>query len=336
MGFLSTETEDTTIEKGLMEQWIHRWGSSASEAVLDSSSSIFRLPPMEGFIGYRVVSNYAVVIGDPICPSDALSFLTHAFHEHCEKNNLNVVYIIVSEEFAKLAMQNLCRVMIEVGEELVFDPQFDPTEGPHGNRLRNKVSYARRHGLVVNEYNGKKRDPKLEHCILQVGDAWLKARRGPQLHLGGSLNFFASRTNKRWFYVQQGSTILGTALISRLEAQNGWLLKFLMGVPGAPRGTTELLMTSILETLRKEDCHFLTYGMVPAKQLGEVEGLSKFSAWLTQNIFKIAKWVFNLDQRKTYWKKYHPRTQRSFVLFNKPEISFKGIRAIIKTLNGNL
>lgn len=334
MGFLDTETESTAVEKRLIEQWIHLWGNAASEAVLDTTFSFFRLPPIEGLIGYRIVQDYAVVIGDPICPRDKIPDLTRAFHLYCEEKKLNIIYIIASEEFAKWATEGLCRVMIEVGEELVFDPQFDPTEGAKGNRLRNKVSFARRHGLIFQEYLAY--DPKLEHSILQVGEAWLKARRGPQLHLGGSLNFFDDRTYKRWFYVKNEKAILGMAVISKLDAQKGWLLKFLMGVPGAPRGTTELLMTSILATLRGESCHFLTYGMVPAKQLGEVEGLSKFSIWLAKNIFKIAKWVFNLDQRRAYWQKYRPQTARTFVLFDKSTITFKAVQAIIRTLNGNL
>ena len=61
---------------------------------------------------------------------------------------------------------------------------------------------------------------------------------------------------------------MGIALLSKLESQCGWFLKYLISIPEAPRGTSELMMMSILEILRNENCRFLTYGMVPAKQSG--------------------------------------------------------------------
>ena len=70
-------------------------------------------------------------------------------------------------------------------------------------------------------------------------------------------------------------------------------------------------MISILETLRTENCHFVTYGMVPKKHLGEISGLGKVSAWITRTAFKVIKWMFRLEQRKTYWQKFRPRTESS-------------------------
>lgn len=322
-----------TDEQTLFEEWIHLWGGAVSEAALDPACNFFRTPHINGLIGYRLVGNCAIVFGDPICASNDTPALTQAFHQHCEERNQNIIYIIASEKFAKWALDKYCRVMLEVGEELVFNPQVDPKEGRKGNRLRNKLSHARNQGLVVHEYLYD--DKEIENSIQQVGVEWLKARRGPQIYLG-HLNFFDNRNDKRWFYVSNGDQVIASALLSKLKAKEGWLLKFLVTMPNAPRGTSELLMNGILETLRKEDCRFLTYGMVPADHLGEIRGLSQFKCWLARRSFKIAKWFFHLDQRKTYWQKFRPNAEKSYILFSNPTVGISEVRALIKALKVNL
>ena len=318
----------------LIEKWVHRWGCSVSEAVLDSHFHYFLTPNIEGFIGYRAESGNAVVIGDPICPIEDMPCLTRDFHCYCQEKKMNIIYMIASESFAKwLIQQRHCNVMVEIGEELIFDPQYDPREGPHGSKLRNTVNHAHHLGLTVNEYLSH--DVNLEHAIQQAGIEWLQGRRGPQIHLT-DLDFFDIRTGKRWFYVKNATHMMGIALISKIEARQGWLLKSLIAVPGAPRGTSELLMTKVLDTLRGEDCHFLTYGIVPAKDLGEITGLGKCSTWLLKNGYKMVKWIFKLDQRQIYWQKFHPRAERNYLLFSQPYIDFQGVRSIFKSLKINL
>lgn len=316
-----------------IEKWVHRWGCSISEAVLDPACQFFHVPNIDGLIGYRLESNCAVIYGDPICAPNDMPLLAEAFHLYCQERKRNIIYVSASEGFAKWAIDHLCSIMIEVGEEVIFDPQVNCQEGPKGSRLRNKISHAHMLGLSVAEYLTY--DTKLEQAIQQIGAAWLQAREGPQIYLG-HLNFFENRMDKRWFYIKQGEHILGIALLSRLEARAGWLLKFLISVPNSPRGTSELLMTSVLEILRSENCHFLTYGMVPADQLGKIAGLGKFSSWLAQCAFNAAKWIFKLDQRRIYWQKFHPKTEPSYIVFCEPRIRLQEIRALMKSLKIDL
>jgi len=311
-----------------LTQLVHRWGNASSEALLESHSDLFRTPGIDGVIGYRLHSNYAVTFGDPICPIADAPQLATAFHKFCQEKNLNIIYIITSEKFANWAIQNQCRVLIEIGEEIIFDPQQDLTDGHKGRKLRNYLSHASHMGLQFHEYLGH--DEHLEHSIGQVGKVWLKSRSGPQIYLG-DLEFFEDRTDKRWFYIRQDEKMMGMALMSKLESQSGWFLKYLISVPEAPRGTSELMVKSILEILRNENCRFLTYGMIPGKNLGEIVGLSKFSTYMARLGYNLSKWYFHLDQRKTFWQKFRPKTERSFMLLSTETIGFQEIRAIVKS-----
>lgn len=308
---------------------VHRWGCSISEAVFESSCHYFLIPEIEGFIGYQIWHGCAIVLGDPVCAPDKKAALAEAFSQHCKEQNLSTIYFIASESFSKWALNHVCKIMLEVGEEIIFDPFVDPTVGPRGARLRNKLHHAQHLGLTVREYEAH--DPALEKAILEVGKHWRQARKGPQIYLG-KLNFFDNRINHRWFYLKDGShRVVGMALLSRLDAYQGWLLKFLLAIPEAPRGSSELLMVSILEILKQEDCHCLTYGMIPGESLGEMTGLGRMGRWIVRGVFHAAKWFFRLGQRKIYWKKFQPRSERAFLLFSDA-IGMKELFALSKAL----
>ena len=323
---------ETTIERRQIENWVHRWGNSSSEAVLESGCLFFNVPNIEGLIGYRLASGYAVVFGDPICTLKDKPLLAKAFHSFCKEKNLNIIYLIATEPFAKWAIQNGCNVLIEAGEELIFDPQIDPTKGSQASKLRNYIHHAQNEGVTFHEYIA--RDVALENAMEQVGKEWLKTRRGPQIYLG-DLVFFGDRQERRWFYIKNGDHVVAMALLSKLKAYQGWLLKFFLTAPNSPRGTSELLMKSIMDTLREENCHYVTLGMIPAERLGEIIGLDRFSTWFARFAFEISKKIFRLNNRKAYWLKFHPKSARSYILFSKPSVGLRELLAVMKALKSN-
>lgn len=334
--FLVTEEPLTknTIEEDSKEKMIHLWGGSISEAAFDLDCEFFKVPHIPGFIAYRINSNCAVTFGDPICPTHLRQDLAKSFSLFCIEKGYQYIFISASKEFSEWALHNICNIKIEVGEEINFDPFNNPQEGPKGNRLRNKIHHAQHIGLTVHEYITENID--LEKEILEVGKEWLKGRKGPQIYLG-SLNFFKDKIDKRWFYVKdKDQHVIGMALLSRLDLHQGWLIKFLVTIPKAPRGASELLMITILDILKKENCHFCTYGMIPLESLGEITGLGSISKWIIKRFFTLAKIIFHLEQRKLYWQKFQPTTTPTYILFSSPRIGFKEIKALMNALKVDL
>lgn len=322
------------LENNHISKWIHLWGGAASEAILDPSSLFFYVPDIEGFIGYQIESNFAIVFGDPICAIENVPFLTNAFHSFCQEKKLKIIYLAVSERFAKWAIQSICRVLIQVGDEMTFDPyDCKPVEGSKGFRMRNRINHVTRLGLTFHEYFLD--DLKIENAIQELGNTWQQARRGPQIYLG-NLDFFDYRDDRRWFYVKDKEKILAMATLCRREARKGWLLKHFITLQKAPRGTSEFLMMSILETLHQENCHFLTYGTIPVDHLEEIQGLNQASIWMAKKAYKFLKWFFKLSNRKAYWQKFHPKIEKNYVLLNTPHIGVKEICALMKALKFQL
>lgn len=310
---------------------VRRFGGSASVALLDPKCKIFRVPHIEGVIGYRTVPGCAVVFGDPVCSPLDLAELTKEFHEFC---GTSVVYVTASQTFTDWAIdKNLCKARVETEEELILDPEIDPTVGADAHQLRKKLNRAKDAGVVIEEFLDD--DVVLEKAIKDVGESWLKGRTGPQIFMA-SVDLFADRIGKRWIYARQGEKVVGVLLLHQLEAKRGWLIHMVMVAPDAPQGTSESLVVSALKILKGEGCRFATFGATPKKEIGEITGLNAISAAVARRGFSCSKRFFDLDKRREYWKKYKPESERSYLLFSRSGIGIKEILGILRAFNVSL
>lgn len=306
---------------------VKRLGNPESTILLHSSCSIFQIPQVDGVIGYHKIGNCVVVIGDPICLPQDVAELTNAFHLHCQEQNLKIVYFLVHHDFAHWAIDNNYFTLIQVGEEL----SINPTNFQKYQKLRWKVNQAIKHGVVVNEY--KSFDAPVEKQIKMTIDTWQKERHGPQMHLG-HINFSDTAAN-RIFYAQKEDRIVGLLLLSPLDRIQGWTVSSYLALLDAPVGTTEHLMCTALDSLSKENCHFLCLGIVSGPKLGEVIGLSSVAKFLANLILKMVRWAFRLDARAMYLNKYHPHA-RSVFLLSRDKLSLVDLLAIKHLLNVKL
>jgi lysylphosphatidylglycerol synthetase-like protein (DUF2156 family) len=321
--------EALSDERRWIIESVRKWGGAASDALLDPACQIFKTT--EGLIGYKSENDCMIVLGDPVCDTSHWQPLVQAFHAYCHKLGKHAIYVSASESFSAWAMKCVCNISMEFGEELIIDPGLDPREytGDHGSLVRRKVRHASHEGLLVDEYLVY--DKKLENAMKQVGDQWLKNRKGLQIYLT-HLNLFFNRLGKRWFYAHKGDQIVGVVVLNQLQKFQGWLLNHLMITLDAPHGTPESLVVKALETLSHEGCHYVTFGAIPGDKLGEIVGLNEPSKWVAQQSFKIAKGLFNLGGRKKFWEKFHPKSQRFYLLFSQ-KINPKDIVGLLKALN---
>lgn len=323
---------ETTPERELIVARIRRYGGSSCDALLDPVCRIFTISAVDGLIGYRVEHGCAVVYGDPVCAKADIPALSLAFHAYCLKQGWRVIYLLASESFTKWALQNICRTSIEYGAEFVIDPHADPRElhGEEASLVRRKVRKAIHEGVSVEEYIPS--DAAIEQALEQVGRSWLIGRHRPQAYIS-HVRLFDDRLGKRWFYARKEDKFVGMVVLNRVEARQGWHMNHLMPTKEAPGGTPELLVTTVLEKLKGEGCHYVSFGGVPAKDFGEITGLGTFSKLIARLCYKIAHSILHLDGHRKFWGKFHPEAERSFLLFSQPRISPRDIAGLLRAVN---
>lgn len=326
-------TVNTGTEREVLLDLIRQWGSETSDAVLDPECHYFFKLDLPGVIGYRLDTGYAVVYGDPICAPENYKTLLTAFEAFCKESHYSSLYLIVSEQVAKWAYeQRLCNVLICFGDKLWINPQHNPLDnsGRHGSLLRRKTKQAIREGTEVVEYVTA--DPDLESAIAHVGTLWLQSRPRSQLHIS-NVHLFDDRKGKRWFYAKKDGKIVGVVLLNQLQHKKGWLLNHLMITRESSHGTQELLVIKALESVAKEGCEYVTFGACPNRGLNDILGLNKFIGAFARLGYQIARKFFHLDGFSEFWSKFQPCSERVFIMFDRDNMSLKGIFSLLRALN---
>ncbi len=307
---------------------VRKWAEVNTDGLLDKTTQFFSVPHIEGFIGYHVELGNAIVLGDPVCASEDKVALSKEFESYCRNQKLLVVYILVTEEFANLAVEQLSFSAIEFGTKFILDPlkqAVSPT-----TLLRKKVRQCSRNGVEIYEYTGD--DVEIEKSLQHVATEWIQARKGIQVYLGHP-DLFSNRTGKRWFYAKHEGKIIGFVLLNELKSHQGWLLNNVMFLKNSPSGISEHLVMSALQTLEKEQCRFVLIGPVPAKELGKVMGLGKTTTVLARWVFKALKKICRLDGHEIFWEKFDPEFGSSYLLFPKKQFRFSSVIALLRALN---
>lgn len=319
-------------QRTMVVKLVRKWGDLNTGAVLDPHCSLFFIPSIDGFIGYRIELNCAVVFGEPVCSHDDKAQLIKAFRSFCEEKHLNIVYIIISKDFADIALEQHNGVLIQFGNKLVLDPHDNPSKrtGSQAVLLRKKVKHALKAGITVTEY--KNEDLAFEKEIENIGNSWLQSRKGPQVYIA-HLNIFQDKEGKRWFYASKNNRVMGFLVLNAIQEGSGWLLNNVILASDAPSGTSELLINSVFETLQENNCSRIIIGPVIGVGMKAI-GLRPFSTWFLKMIFQGMKRIFRLEGQKVFWGKFSPKEEPSYVLLDK--VNFRSVQALMKAMNVKL
>ena len=273
------------IERPKLVTILRQWGNVSTGGILDSNCLIYTDRSIPGLIGYRLVGNIAVVLGDPVTAPELKGELALSFQKFCSTQTLDFIYIIASEEFALWAHQYLSPVLIEFGTTLFLNPCSNPFNhsGAQFKPLRKKVHNCLHKGVIVKEYIGY--NLNIERSITEIITSWQMGRKGPQIHLCQPTPF-KDKEGKRWFYAEQDGKIIGNLILNEVKQDKSWLLNNVMIKEGSPNGLSELLVISALNALEIEGYTCVTIGPVPRNQLGKITGLNKFLTVITQAIYK--------------------------------------------------
>src|SRR6266480_2600963 len=159
------------------EELLHDYGSN--------SLAFFGLAPENrhfltldgaGLVNYRLVSNVAVVLGDPVCSSEAYEQVTQSFLDFCAHQKWHVAfYQAASEHLAAYRARNLHA--FKMGEEAILYPQTFTLRGSAMANVRISSRRAERDGVTPHWYQGVP-PREVMRQLEQVSSAWLEHKTG--------------------------------------------------------------------------------------------------------------------------------------------------------------
>ena len=314
--------------------WVRTYGGPVSHSLLDESSQTFRIPGIQGFIGFRVHNKCAVLMGDPICSPDHIERFFDAFIHFSHQQGWSVIVAVASGDMRRIAEKRGAGIL-EIADLLIANPQHDPLEGAKGGHLRTSVRFPIRKGVTVREYDGNRiPDPKTEADVMEAIHRWRANRRGFQMHIG-SHTVFQNKPGCRWFLAELEGQVVGVLYMMRIgRADCSHMIDLVLSVPSAPPHTNELLIVTAFNQLKDEGEKAVCLGPAPRAAIGEISGLGSASAWLARYFYGIANQLVPQNGKAIFWKKFGiSEKEPLYLIFTHPSVGLREFRALLKAFN---
>ncbi len=269
---------------------------------LSPENEHFLAPNTEGVVNYRLASNVALVLGDPVCPQEAFEQVTRSFLDFCARQKWRVAFYQAYPDHLTTYRALKLRAF-KLGEEAVLHPQTFTLSGSALANVRTSCRRAEREGVTIQWYEGVPPAEvmmQLEH----ISGAWLERKAGKYAAEMGfstgrfnglidaaeraemvanipiSSNVFPGSVPRLVTAVATTSSGTACAFVTFLptygcltmeatstgkqpRAQGwGWTLDLMRRTPDAPPGAMELLLVRAIERFRSCDAHIISLGMV--------------------------------------------------------------------------
>ena len=234
----------------------------------------FLAPGEEGLVNYRLASNVAVVLGDPVCAPEAFERVTRSFLDFCTLHDWRVAFYQANPEHLT-AYHALKLHTFKMGEEAIIDPQTFTLSGSTMANVRISARRAEHEGVAIDWHEGV---PPAEviYQLGQISSAWLEHKAGKR---ASEMGFSMGRLDELTDTAERADMVASIDMIGSTDAADKSAVgaKELIGYPqGAPLQQAPLrslhliaprVVTAVATTSSGKACAFVTF--TPVYGLGE-------------------------------------------------------------------
>jgi lysylphosphatidylglycerol synthetase-like protein (DUF2156 family) len=308
---------------------------------LNRDTRRFSVPGLDGFVAYRPAGRRSVVqLGGVFADPGDQDRILKEFTAMARRHRRRVIAVqLLRADAERYANQGF--TVNQFGADYGRSLAEFSVEGSAHVKLRNKISRARRAGVVVSEV-GVDRFPAADlDAQLDVIDAeWLRAM-GRHVK---ELSFMVGErkgpiASLRRLFVATGADgdLLGYITFSPVYGPHaGWLHDLSRRRPDATPGTMELVIVTAVERFREEGAGYLHFGLTPFTGLSpnhEVGSSSRIAAALVRLLADHGRHVYPAADQVAYKQKWAPDlVQPEYVAF-EGGVNLRSAWALLRLTN---
>lgn len=315
-----------------LERLLALHGRPTHAAMLDKSYSLYIPPDHASVICFKVAQKVAVVYGDPLCAAEHMPGVFQNFRKHCRAQGWKTAIVGAGPEMADHGREAKWGLM-EFGVEHVINPQTNPGFGRTINRWNRNLQ---KEGVSLKVYSPKDGlDPQLERDLMQVYADWRQSRVDRHLPQAYStvLNPFALRTSRHLYTLGPDGKPNSWACLMQVGGHKGYLIEPCIAREDAGQGTTEFLTTNATRILKEEGLEYLTFGLAPREEMGELSGMNKIIQESTRSLYKTTCKALALNGKQAFHEKFKPDDNLRgplYLLYPSGCHHLGGVRAVLE------
>lgn len=238
------------------------WGHNATAyQILNPGIRYWFTARGDAVVGYVTRRRWLLVAGEPVCAPADLAEAVAGFEEFAAGRNRKVCYVCAAEPIRRMLAGSARHSAITIGAQPVWNPASWPGILRTRSSLRAQLHRSRNKGVRIEERDaaGAKEDAELRRTLRE----WLDSRRLPPMHFMVEPDVLSGVVDDRLLLTARHDGRIAAFLVaSPVAARNGYLIEELARSPGAPNGTSELLIDAAMEHLAGAGCTFVTMGLV--------------------------------------------------------------------------
>jgi len=311
--------QETARERSLARELVHAWGADTlAPFVLREDKSYFFADDGRAFLAYRVVGGIAIVSGDPIGPPETFPRLVARFVRHAHTRDWRVAILGASERWLDLYRRHGLHALYH-GDEAIVETASFSLEGRAIRKVRQSVHRLEKAGYTARVLPPSQLDAGLRHELSQIAEGWRdgEPERGfvmaldalfglgdedavftigfdPRGHAQGFLHFAIARP----------ISALSLSSMPRVRS-------------ATPNGFNEWLICETIAWARADGYERLSLNFAPFAALLapeiELNGLQE----LQRRALLTLKGRFQLDNLLTFNRKFLPRWERRFIVYER-------------------
>ncbi|KAG5986057.1 hypothetical protein E4U43_005693 [Claviceps pusilla] len=283
-----SDTLVVSVEEQILDETYEHHSRTFHMVLLDPNYRVFVSRQGHGSLIYRIAHQTLVVVGDPLCSHDRMRLVLDDLRHFRRPRRLRLAFMGVSDSFLAYARSQRW-TSFRFGCERVVNPLTnDVLDNKAGKRM---LSQNRQ--LLDPERGGIRLDiyapgitginPPLEKTLHHLYTSWCRTKQERGGRGGGNNNntqafitaydIFAQRTKTAFlFAIGPDNNLCGMAMLRQLGAEAGFHIDPCIAATDAPRGTTDLLMITAMQVLRRAGISYLSLGAEPCVALAGGRG----------------------------------------------------------------
>jgi lysyl-tRNA synthetase class 2 len=319
-------------EQVLARKLLDRHGTDTlSPFVLRPGKSYFFSPDGRAFLAYRVVACVAVISGDPIGDPDSIESLLPAFREFAHERDWRVAVLGAGERSLPLYGRNGFRALYH-GDEGVIDVASFTLEGRAVRKVRQSVHRLERAGYSAEVVFAGAVSGTLAEELADVAARW----RGSQPQRGFTMEFdslFDVGGRDAVFVIgrEPSGAVAGFFHLAVSLAGKALSLSSMPRLRTTPNGFNEWLVAETVDWAASHGYERISLNFSPFAAVLAPNGDLSASQRVQRKVLCQLKGTFQLDNLLAFNRKFLPRWQKRYVVFERvgdlPRVGIAGLAA---------
>ena len=258
------EVEVNGDERLKATQIIEQNGRSALDYFKTYNDKMFFFATwVNGFVSYRIIGTFAVVLENPVCESDeAMKQVIKEFEKFCLDEGLNPIYYRVPEESLAI-YRTLKKKSLVIGQEAILNLNQFSLEGRSRKSLRNACNKMKDEGWFIRIYEAPIKEGLLQK-LKSVSDEWLNEQDYSELIFAqGRFNIAELKQQTIITVENEEEKVAAFANLIPDYAPGEATYDLIRKAENAPKDSVDFLMIEMFLYLKSKGFQYVNMGLAP-------------------------------------------------------------------------